>query len=349
VAIAGCFEQAGVGTPTIGAYIEVQAYGLPSSAYLTGSDGFPNTAFFSQYGNPAQPGGTPTAAFPTNGVPSGALAVGSPGGEVTVQVAYLTPQDTVARLPVVHVTVPDSATCATSNVTSISSPPGAVTAPVVGMASTANHLGYWLAGADGRVYAFGDALNFAAPSGPLDFSAPTLSHPIVGIAATPDGKGYWLVASDGGVFAYGDAGFYGSTGAITLNKPIVGMTPTADGKGYWLVASDGGLFAYGDAGFHGSMGGSHLNKPVVGMAADLATGGYWLVASDGGIFSYDAPFYGSTGNISLNQPIVGIASTPDGKGYWLVASDGGIFAFGDAGYFGSGAGSGQTIVGIAGS
>ena len=59
VAIAGCFEQAGVGTPTIGAYIEVQAYGLPSSAYLTESDGSPNTAFFSNTATPPSPAGHP--------------------------------------------------------------------------------------------------------------------------------------------------------------------------------------------------------------------------------------------------------------------------------------------------
>jgi hypothetical protein len=30
--------------------------------------------------------------------------------------------------------------------------------------------------------------------------------------------------------------------------------------------------------------------------------------------------------------------TADGRGYWLVASDGGVFTFGDAGFFGSAAG-----------
>ncbi len=41
----------------------------------------------------------------------------------------------------------------------------------------------------------------------------------------------------------------------------------------------------------------------------------------------------------LNAPVVGMAATPDGGGYWLVAADGGVFSFGDAGFFGSMAGS----------
>ena len=206
--------------------------------------------------------------------------------------------------------------------------------------------GYWLVGADGGIFAFGNA-GFFGSTGGL-----TLNRPIVGIAATPDGQGYWEVASDGGIFNGGDAKFFGSTGALTLNKPIVGIAATPDGQGYWEVASDGGIFAFGDAVFYGSTGALTLNKPIVGIAATPDGKGYWLVAADGGIFAFgDAVFYGSTGSLDLNKPIVGIASTPDGAGYWLVAADGGIFAFGDAVFYGS-TGSldlNKPIVGIAAS
>jgi hypothetical protein len=192
--------------------------------------------------------------------------------------------------------------------------------------------GYWVATADGGVFAY-NAPFFGSQGGT------PLNAPIVGIASTPDHGGYWLVASDGGVFSYGDAAFYGSVPGVlppgtSLNEPVVGIASTQDGKGYWMVASDGGVFSFGDAVFHGSMGGTHLNKPVVGMAENNA-GGYWLVASDGGIFSFNAAFYGSTGGIVLNQPVTGMASTTDGNGYWMVAADGGIFAFGDAPFWGS--------------
>ncbi len=203
-------------------------------------------------------------------------------------------------------------------------------APVaVGIASTPDGGGYWVAWSNGAVTPHGDAQDYGNASG-LNLVAP-ISH----IVGTTDGRGYWLVAADGGTFAFGDAGFYGSMGGMALNAPVVDLAPTRDGKGYWLVASDGGIFAFGDAVFHGSMGGRPLNQPVVGIAADLATGGYWLVASDGGIFAIDAPFFGSTGSIRLNRPVNGMAATATSGGYWFVASDGGIFAFGDAAFHGS--------------
>ncbi len=190
--------------------------------------------------------------------------------------------------------------------------------------------GYWLAGSDGGVFAFGNA-PYEGSTGNMP-----ITQPIVGMATTPDGRGYWMVAADGGIFAFGDAGFFGSTGAIRLNRPIVGMAPTPDGGGYWLVASDGGIFAFGDAGFFGSTGAIQLNRPIVGMAATPNGNGYWLVAADGGIFSFGAAtFVGSTGAIRLNRPIVAMAPSTGGRGYWLVASDGGIFAFGDAPFDGS--------------
>jgi hypothetical protein len=193
--------------------------------------------------------------------------------------------------------------------------------------------GYWLAGADGGIFSFGNA-PFYGSTGAIK-----LNQPIVGMAATKSRKGYRFVARDGGIFSYGDADFYGSTGAIRLNQPIVGMATTPSGLGYWLVASDGGIFSFGDAKFYGSTGGTKLNKPIVGMAANPNGKGYWLVAEDGGIFAFgDAPFYGSTGSIKLNQPIVAMAAHPSGKGYWFVARDGGIFNYGESKFHGSAGG-----------
>jgi hypothetical protein len=212
-------------------------------------------------------------------------------------------------------------------------PAPAPTAPLppkaVGIASTPDGGGYWIAYANGAVSPHGNAGNYGGVSDLV------LNAPINHIVATPDGRGYWLVAADGGTFTKGDAQFYGSTGSMHLNAPIVDMAPTPDGGGYWLVGADGGIFSYGDAVFHGSTGSLRLNQPVVGMAPDPNTGGYWLVATDGGIFAFDAPFYGSTGSIHLNKPVNGMAETQDGLGYWFVASDGGIFDYGDAPFHGS--------------
>ena len=189
---------------------------------------------------------------------------------------------------------------------------------------------YRLAGADGGVFAFGEAPYLGSTGGIR------LNQPIVAMAASPSGRGYWLVASDGGVFAFGDAPYKGSTGSIRLQQPIVAVAASPSGQGYWLLASDGGVFAFGDAQYLGSTGGVRLNRPMVAMAASPSGRGYWLVASDGGVFSFgDAPYLGSTGGTRLNQPVVGMASSRSGKGYWMVASDGGVFSFGDAPYLGS--------------
>ena len=212
--------------------------------------------------------------------------------------------------------------------------------------------GYWVAAADGGVFAFGDAPFLGSPAGGA------LNQPLVCLSSTATGTGYWLVARDGGVFAFGDAPFLGSTGGVALNQPIVGMAAAPPGSGaagpgagYWLAAADGGVFAFGQAGFFGSTGGTRLNQPIVGMAATPTGAGYWLVARDGGVFAFgDAGFHGSTGGARLNQPIVGMAATPSGQGYWLAAADGGVFAFGDARFLGSAAGrpGGNPVIGIAG-
>jgi hypothetical protein len=190
--------------------------------------------------------------------------------------------------------------------------------------------GYWLAAADGGVFAYG-AAQFYGSLGDLRFNSP-----IVGIAPTATGLGYWLVASDGGVFAFGDAEFLGSEGGGPLNKPIVGIAATPTGKGYYLVASDGGIFTHGDAEFLGSEGSLKLNRPIVGMATSRTGKGYYLVASDGGLFTHgDAVFRGSEGALPLNSPIVGMALSSSGEGYTFVARDGGLFTHGDAPFLGS--------------
>ncbi|HUY65172.1 MAG TPA: cellulase family glycosylhydrolase, partial [Acidimicrobiales bacterium] len=231
--------------------------------------------------------------------------------------------------------------------------------------------GYWMAAADGGIFAFGTAPFYGS------MGATHLNQPVVAMAPTPGDVGYREVASDGGIFAFGAAPFYGSMGATHLNAPVLSMANDAATGGYWLVASDGGIFSF-NAPFFGSMGGTRLQAPIVGMVATPDGGGYWLVASDGGVFAFgdatyqgslagqqlaapvvgaastaddrgyylvmangavatfgDAQYRGSMSSASLTRPIVAMATTPDGGGYWLVASDGGVFSFGDALFEGS--------------
>jgi len=191
-----------------------------------------------------------------------------------------------------------------------------LSAPIVGMAVDPSGDGYWLVGADGGVFTFGNApfegTTYSDGLTGLGGSRP-LSAPIVGIAPDPSGTGYWLGAADGGVFSFGSApfegnlytdGFTGLSGSRPLNKPVVGISADPQGDGYWLVAADGGVFTFGDAPFQGSAGGQPISSPVVAMAiapgrygydlsnwscGDLPTGTQSLlfVESTGAPFSYD--------------------------------------------------------------
>jgi hypothetical protein len=75
---------------------------------------------------------------------------------------------------------------------------------VVGGAAASDGKGYWEVGADGGIFAFGDAKPYGSVVGKH------LRGVIVGLASTPDGKGYWEVGADGGIFAFGDATYHGS-------------------------------------------------------------------------------------------------------------------------------------------
>ena len=225
--------------------------------------------------------------------------------------------------------------------------------------------GYWMLGANGRVYPFGsatagtDTVPFATGFAPrkdgtgywrTDWVGHVFAHGraryrggtpalnpgevITTMAATPTDNGYWLFSNRGRAFPFGDAAFYGDTRNKHLNGPVIASVATPTGHGYYMVGSDGGIFTFGDAHFRGSKGGQHLNAPIVGIAPTPDNGGYWLVGADGGVFTFgDAPFRGSMGGRVLNAPVNGLVAY--GNGYLMVASDGGVFTFSDKHFLGS--------------
>ncbi len=105
----------------------------------------------------------------------------------------------------------------------------ALGAPVAGIAETTTGKGYWLVGADGGVFTYGDAGYFGSVPA---VTTRKLAAAVVGVATTSDSKGYWLVGADGGVFAFGDAGYFGSLQSLHLTpaSPIVGIVPTPTGR-----------------------------------------------------------------------------------------------------------------------
>ena len=192
--------------------------------------------------------------------------------------------------------------------------PAALSAPVVGAASTASGLGWWEAASDGGIFSFGDA-KFLGSAGGL-----ALHRPIVGMAATPDGGGYWLVASDGGIFSFGDARFAGSAGAMALPAPIVGMAPAPHGTGYWLLAANGAVFSFGSATSEGTpmvvSGGASSLVPTASGA------GYWITDRAGNAAAFgDAEAVGS-GAGTLASPVAAAVRANGGPALRLVGADG---------------------------
>ena len=201
-------------------------------------------------------------------------------------------------------------------------------AGAVDLEPTSSGNGYWIVDDQGVVYAFGDAVHH----GSMNRSRLAPGEKAASLSATPTGGGYWIFTSRGRALTFGDAGFFGDVSEVPLSGPVLDSIPTPTGRGYYMVGSDGGIFALGDARFYGSMGAAKLNAPVQSLVPDADGAGYWLVASDGGIFAFSADFKGSMGATQLNRQITGMVQA--GSGYLMVGEDGGIFDFsGMAGAF----------------
>jgi len=170
--------------------------------------------------------------------------------------------------------------------------PGALRGDVVGASPTPDGRGLWLVGAEGGVFALGEAgfhgsvPQLQGPGEPL--AGRSLAAPIVGVASSPTGHGYWLVAADGGMFSFGDAGYFGSIPQVLppgrrLDAPVTDMIP--QGNGYLLVAIDGGIFTFGQSRFHGSLGG-HGQRDIVAATVLPDRSGYLILQSSGTLTAF---------------------------------------------------------------
>jgi hypothetical protein len=133
---------------------------------------------------------------------------------------------------------------------------------IIDSATTPSGNGYYMLGADGGIFTFGDAVYVNSLPG---MGVNSLNKPAVGLVPDPDGYGYWIVAGDGGVFSI-DAPYRGSIpglGIGPLNRDVIGMVPY--GNGYLMVAGDGGVFNFSNLGFEGSLGDTVLNSDIVSI------------------------------------------------------------------------------------
>lgn len=209
--------------------------------------------------------------------------------------------------------------------------PATTTTAPTGDSGPGSAHGYWLAGADGGVFAFGDAGFFGSAVGRDG------GQRIVGMAATADDEGYWLVSSAGEVFAFGDATSQGSLPALGLRPraPVVGMA-AAPGGGYWLVSADGGVFSFGGAPFEGSCASTGAcDAPAVAIVADGGADGYWVLLANATMVPFgQAPAVADKDcqKFAAQAKLTAVAGAPTttGRGYWVALQDGSTCSEGDA-------------------
>ncbi len=105
-----------------------------------------------------------------------------------------------------------------------------LSAPIVGGSPSENGDGYWMIGADGGVFTFGNA-TFSGSTYSLGYTGLAGSHPlaapITSFMANPEGSGYYLLMSDGDVLAIGGAPSLGSAGFTGTAVAIVPTIPTS--------------------------------------------------------------------------------------------------------------------------
>lgn len=168
--------------------------------------------------------------------------------------------------------------------------------------------GHWVAAADGRVVAFGEAAHW----GDGGFG-------VAAMAATPSGRGYWLAHADGQVSAFGDAEHCGDGG-----RPVMAMAAAPSGRGYWLLDAWGRVSAHGAARHWGD---AVATVPVVGMAPTAWGEGYWTVDSAGRVSAFGDAVHG--GNCLTDEVVVAMAAS--GDGYCALDVVGRVVAFEPAG------------------
>ena len=174
-----------------------------------------------------------------------------------------------------------------------------LSAPIVGMVPSSDGGGYFMVGADGGVFSFGDAK--------FEGSCPGIggcSGTAVTVMPDASGNGYWLVTVTGHVYAFGDATAFGAP--ATPSAPVTSATRTPDGKGYWILLANGAVGAFGDAASLGGPGGQTggLN-PATAIFSTSDGGGYWVSSAAGAIYTFgEAPYDGGMNTTRLNGAII---------------------------------------------
>ena len=109
--------------------------------------------------------------------------------------------------------------------------------------------GYFMVGADGGIFAFGDA-KFEGSC--YDVGGCTQNGLAVAVMPDASGNGYWVVTSLGSVYGFGDTSYLGAPPSSAGSIAFAVATP--NGKGYVILDSAGNIYGFGDAPFSGNCG-----------------------------------------------------------------------------------------------
>jgi hypothetical protein len=178
--------------------------------------------------------------------------------------------------------------------------PNSLDAPIVGMVPSNDDGGYFMVGADGGVFAFGDA-KFAGSCPGIGGCAGAA------VAVMPDasGHGYWVVTATGHVYTFGDAPYFGAPGPQSV--PVTSAVRSPNGEGYMILFANGVISSYGQTGFDGCPsvpedGGLNPASAIFATSDGL---GYWIATADGSVTNCgDAPNDGSMAGTRLNGSII---------------------------------------------
>ena len=218
--------------------------------------------------------------------------------------------------------------------------PGSGAGAVVAMANPGWGDGYLTLSRAGTVTAFGALTVLGDVSGKQDGDA-------VDLAVSATGAGYWILMANGGIYPFGDARYFSSPRRAALGVAPVRMAARPQHDGYWVLLADGSVRGFGAA---ASLGGPGTATGVpVDLAPTASGAGYWVLLDTGEVAAFgDAPAKGgmASKNVRWAKPAAAIERV-GADGYVISARDGGLYTFNGAPYFGSFAGSGAHVVGIA--
>ncbi|HEX3793923.1 MAG TPA: hypothetical protein VHV57_05450 [Acidimicrobiales bacterium] len=174
-------------------------------------------------------------------------------------------------------------------------------APIVGMVPSVDGRGYFMVGADGGVFTFGDAQ--------FEGSCPSIGGCLgAAVAVVPDatGKGYFIVTQTNHIYPFGDAQTPNSTPNAN-GVPVTSAARTADGKGFLVLLGNGTVDNYGTAlPLGGPMGGSFNGlDPATAIFTPADMSGYWVTSAEGAVYPFGGvPNDGGMSGQRLNAPII---------------------------------------------